>query len=104
MWARVSRFVEPLNRLDDDIRESKDSVKELLDKSPGSEGVYYLFDRKSGRTMAITLWESEEAMRASEDVAARMREQSTSRLGGEIVSVEHYEVAVQPSDVMAMRR
>ena len=104
MWARVSKFMEPRNRIDDDIRDSKESVKELLDRTSGSEGVYYLVDREAGRTMAITFWESEEALRASEDVAARIREESTARIGGDIVTVEHYEVALQPSDVMPTHR
>ena len=40
----------------------------------------------------ISLWEDDEAMRASEDEATRVREEVTGP--GETASVEHYEVAV----------
>lgn len=104
MWARVSRFELAPDRIDEDIRDSKRAVTELLDRTQGLEGVYYLVDRESGRTMAITLWDSEESMRASEHAASQVREQSTQRVGGKVVAVEHYEVALQPSEVAAAMR
>lgn len=104
MWARVSRFAEPKDRIDEDIEDSRRLITELLSKTTGNKGVYYLVDRTKGQTMAITLWESEEAMRASEQEAARIRQESTQRLGGEILGVDHYEVAIQPADVMAAAR
>lgn len=54
--------------------------------------------------MAVTLWDSEESMLASEQVAAEVREQSTQRAGGTIVGVERYEVAIQPSEILAGMR
>ncbi|MGG8407239.1 hypothetical protein ACM614_11745 [Streptomyces sp. 12297] len=63
-------------------------VREL----PGFRGVYYLIDRASGTAVSLTLWEDEQAMRASEDHAARIREESARREGQQIVSVEHFEV------------
>lgn len=104
MWARVSRFAEPKDRVDDDIRNSREAARELVEQSQGSEGVYYLVDRETGLGMAVTLWESEQAMRDSERVAARIREAANAQVQGEILGVEHYEVVVQPSDVMSMRR
>lgn len=103
MWARVSRFEGPVDKVDDDIRTSRETVSELIKGSSGSEGVYYLVDRETGRSMAVTLWESEQAMRDSEQIAARIREESTAQVGGTIVGVERYEVVLQPSDVMARR-
>jgi len=51
--------------------------------------------------MAVTLWEDAEAMRASEEAAARIREEGTGEEGGRILSVERFEVALQPSDVLS---
>src|SRR5215204_1478651 len=49
-------------------------------------------DRHSGRTLGITFWESEETMRASEEAAKRLREESAKAGGDTIISVERYEV------------
>ncbi len=100
MWARVSRLQQPKDRIDEDVRETKKVVTELAKRIPAFTGTYYLVDRERGQTMAVTLWEDEQSMRASEEEAARIREELTARVGGTIVAVEHYEVALQPSDVM----
>ena len=42
--------------------------------------------------MVISLWEDEEALRASEPEAKRLREEVAS--DGETASVEHYEVGL----------
>ena len=42
-----------------------------IEQLDGYEGAYLLADRNSGTSVAITLWESEEAMRASEEAANR---------------------------------
>ncbi len=53
-----------------------------------------LVDRHSGKTLGITFWESEEAMRASEEVANRLREESAEAGSGTIAGVERYEVGL----------
>jgi len=52
----------------------------------GNLGAFLLVDRSAGKAISVTLWESEEAMRAS-----RLRQQPTQESGGE---VDEYEVAV----------
>ena len=42
--------------------------------------------------VGITLWESEDALRESEEAANRLRSDSSSTGGAEIVSVERFEV------------
>lgn len=104
MWARVSKFQVPKDRIDEDIKESRAIVSEAIRKIPGSAGTYYLVDRERGETLTVTLWETEQAMHASEEQAARIREESATDIGGKILSVERYEVALQPSDVMTAAR
>ena len=53
-----------------------------------------LGDRQSGKTLGITFWESEEAMRASEEAANRLREESAEAGGDTITGVERYEVGL----------
>jgi heme-degrading monooxygenase HmoA len=97
MWARVSRFKGPVDRVDEDIRDSKDRVRELAG-IPGSRGAYYLVDRESGETMAVTLWESEQTLRESEEAADRIRQEGVREVGGEIIDVKRFEVVVEPAD------
>jgi hypothetical protein len=58
----------------------------------GFKGMIALGDRHSGKTLGITFWETEEAMRTSEEAAKRLREESAEAGGDTIVSVERYEV------------
>jgi hypothetical protein len=53
-----------------------------------------LTDRQSGKTLGISFWESEEAMRASEEGANRLREESAEAGRGTVVGVERYEVGL----------
>jgi heme-degrading monooxygenase HmoA len=62
-------------------------VREL----PGFKGVVALVDRGSGAVFTFTLWESEQAMRDSEDAANRVRGQGASDLAF-TPTVERYEV------------
>src|SRR5919202_1605058 len=49
---------------------------------------------QGGKTLGITFWENEEAMRASEEAASRMREESAEAGGDTIAGVERYEVGL----------
>lgn len=100
MYARVSRYEVPIQRLDEDVRGADDTQKKVAEM-PGSLGLFYLVDRDSGRTMSITLWESEQAMRESEEPANNLRGQTTSASSARVVGIERYEVVTQPAMVMA---
>jgi hypothetical protein len=63
----------------------------------GFEGVYYLVDRESGKALTIILWESEEAMRASEEEADRLRSVSAESASATVQDVERYEVGISPA-------
>jgi heme-degrading monooxygenase HmoA len=91
MFARVSRF----QGTPEDAAESASGIGEVVEKAEalaGFAGMIYLIDRSSGRTMAVTLWESEEAMRASEEAADRIRADEAQKSGASVVAVERYEV------------
>lgn len=51
-----------------------------------------LADRGSGKVLAVTLWENEEALRASAEAANRLRSDSAEAAGESVVAVEEYEV------------
>jgi len=59
------------------------------------KGAILLIDRESVEGLAITLWEDEEAMRASEEQANELRAGAASDLGAtDAPTVARYEVAV----------
>ena len=47
-----------------------------------------------GKLIGISFWESEEAMRAAEDVGDRMRSESARAISDTIAGVERYEVGL----------
>ncbi|HUK95660.1 MAG TPA: hypothetical protein VLU96_11480 [Gaiellaceae bacterium] len=58
-------------------------------------GAILLLDRESGDALAITLWEDEQAMQASEDSANTLRAQAANEMGAtDAPKVGRYEVAV----------
>jgi hypothetical protein len=61
----------------------------------GGKGSLLLVDRENGKVIAITLWESEEALRTSEEKANQLRAQAAEQAGAsQAPTVERYEVAV----------
>jgi hypothetical protein len=91
--ARVSKLEGPADRVDESIRRSQDEILPRARQMPGWTGVITLVDRSSGKTKLITLWESEDAMRSSEEQAERLRQESAEVGGGRVAGVERYEVA-----------
>jgi heme-degrading monooxygenase HmoA len=102
MNARVTTLEVPLDRLDEDIRHAADLEGRISDIR-GSKGLYYLVDRETGHTLAITLWESEDALRASETAGEELRRETTTLSGGKILSVERYEVVAMPAESRHVR-
>jgi heme-degrading monooxygenase HmoA len=66
-------------------------AREKLRQMDGYEGSFFFLDHQSGKAISITLWESEEAMHRSEEVARTIRKEIAAGLAN-IVDVEHYEV------------
>ena len=95
MYARVTITQGPPERVAEVIRYIQEHIVPAARKEPGFRGGYWLGDRKTGKGMVMTLWESEEAERASQAMAAQARAHAVAALGGEIGSVEVYEVVAQ---------
>jgi heme-degrading monooxygenase HmoA len=96
MLARVSTYQGPPDQIDDGVRYAQENIVPRVQEIDGFEGVYFLVDRQSGKALSITLWESEEAMRASEEEANRLRSSAAEAGSQEVVSVDRYEIAISP--------
>ena len=92
MFARVSTFEGDTEQVDELIRYAEERVLPALEELDGFSGILGLADRQSGKVVAVTLWESEQAMRASEDAANQLRDDSAEATSETIAGVERYEV------------
>lgn len=90
MWARVSSYKGSPEQVDAAVARLPEQA---LQEMSGFERAYLLIDRGSGRALTITLWESEDALRESEERANQLRSEVADDLGTtEAPVVESYEV------------
>lgn len=93
MHARVTRYEGATTEtIDEALRTKRQVLPTEFGQTEDMKGVIFLVDRQTGTIVVISLWQGEEAMRASEDEATRVREEVTGP--GETASVERYEVAL----------
>jgi heme-degrading monooxygenase HmoA len=93
MHARVTRLEGSAERLDEMTDQFEERTVPVLKGLDGYKGYVLLADRGSGAAMAVTYWESQEALHASDDAVAKEREraaETTEAAAGP--TVEHYEV------------
>ena len=90
MYARVASF-----NMDEGIDETINQVRNDVDKRPpgleDAKGMMMLVDRLSGKSIGITLFDSEDAMKRGDEALNAMSPGG----GGSRTGVEFYEVAVQ---------
>lgn len=98
MWVRMSTFQGSADQTDDEIEESLKALRENIlptaRQMAGFQGVMSLSDRSSGKGMTLTFWESEEAMKASEEAANQLRQQAAEETRDAIAGVERFEVLI----------
>ena len=97
MYARSTTIQAQPSSIDDGIAFVRDTVMPALEGMDGFIGVSLMVDRQSGRCIATSAWESEEAMRASSEAVRPVREQATQAFGGS-ADVEGWEIAVLHRD------
>lgn len=90
MFARISTF-----QTGPDSRNAlpEDTVNRVL-QMPGCRGMYYLVG-KDNKSLSITLWDDEEALRASEEAANKLRSQVSTEQHLPILGVEAFEVVTR---------
>ena len=95
MYARVTTIQGTTDQIDEGIDKVRETTVPALKQVEGNKGLISLIDRQTGKSIAITLWETEDAMRASEEEANRLRREAADSVGGASEpTVERYEVAV----------
>ena len=97
MHARTTTIQAQTSSIDDGIAHVRDTVMPALESMDGFIGLSLLVDRQSGRCIATSAWESEEAMRASADSVRPVRDRAAEILGGS-ADIEEWEIAVLHRD------
>ena len=67
MHARVTTSQARSEALEEAIRIVQESILPAARQQPGFRGLLHLADRGSGKGLTVSLWETEAAMRASEE-------------------------------------
>lgn len=101
MHARMTTLDVSPDRLDDAIRQLEQEDVPRFRQQQGFKGFTLLVDRQGGTCVGTTYWESEDDLRASEEVGREARERAAQSGGaaGE-PSVGRFEVAI---DTMEQR-
>lgn len=94
MYARVSTYEGDADAYDRGVEKVKSSIAPQVREMPGSAGALTMVDRTTGRSLSITLWDSEEALAASRETADRLRAELAAVTGSTITEVTEYEVGV----------
>jgi heme-degrading monooxygenase HmoA len=97
MNARLSRWAGlPPERLDQTVRQFEEDHLPAIERQPGYTGVVVMLDRTSGRAAAITFWETEADMRASDQLAEEARAAVEAAVQAEREPiVDRYEVVLR---------
>ena len=93
MHARVSTYTGEAEGLLDGFQTATAALEDM----DGFSKAYFLVDRANNKGISITMWETEDALRASAARADELRNAAAAPSGATIDSVEHYEIALTAS-------
>lgn len=92
MWVRMSTFQGSSEQSDEEIEQQimilRENILPTARQMDGYRGILSLGDRSTGKSISLTFWESEEAMRESEEAADRLRQHAADEVKEEIAGVE----------------
>ena len=97
MYARLTTVYVKLDKIDEAIKIYKEDVIPAAEAQHGCRGCYLLTDRKTGKGIAFTMWETKHDANVSEQ--SGYYQAQISRFKGMFVAKpvnEGYDVSVQP--------
>src|SRR5215203_4295056 len=94
MYARVTTIQGAPAKMDDAKGHTQEQTLSQLQEMEGFKGFVALGDRQSGKLIGVSFWESEEALRATDEAVPSVRSAAAEASGGTVASVEKYEVFV----------
>lgn len=81
-----------------------EGADDKLLQMPGIRDAFLLVNRTRGKAVTVTLWDSEDSVTASTAGASQMRQEAAGAAGGNVESLEVYEVALHLADATPARR
>src|SRR5918993_1235729 len=94
MYARLTTIEGSPDKMDDATRHVQEQTLPQLQQMDGFKGFVALGDRNSGKLLGVAFWESEEALRATEEAVSSVRSGAAEATDGTVARVEQYEVIV----------
>ncbi len=98
MFARITRFEGPPERIDELRYAVVERILPALRRLEGFAGAMFLADHQSGKVQVLIMWESEQAMNATEDSAYWFRAYSVETASEAVTDVERYEIVFSELD------
>lgn len=90
MFARVSTYRPAPGSTGEPSEETVSRVLGL----PGCRGIYYLLG-KENTSLSITLWDDEDALSGSRQVADRIRSETSAEQHMEVLRVDEFDVLTE---------
>ena len=96
MFGRLTRFADFADdaSLELYLRLVRERVLPVVRVIPGFSGYLALTDGERGEVLVLTLWASEEQMRASEETTVQLRRHAADEVGATVLSVERFRVGI----------
>lgn len=95
MYVRQTAFTTSTDNVDTANSVFTEEILPVARAIPGFKGAVALADRSTGDVVSLTLWETEDAMRASEEQANQMRGEALEKIGAQgPPDVHRFEVLV----------
>jgi heme-degrading monooxygenase HmoA len=91
VFARVHVLETTPEQSDTGLEIVRDQLLPWLRDASGFRGLIRLFDREKGKTLVISLWADEEALKASTDAGERLAELTAQTTGATRLAIEQYE-------------
>jgi heme-degrading monooxygenase HmoA len=91
MFARVNATDVSADQLAGLVTWAEDQLPAAR-QAPGFRGFYLLADRRSGKVVSISLWNSDDELRQFEARGAELRQEGGSELGIAPTPIDRYEV------------
>jgi heme-degrading monooxygenase HmoA len=98
VFARVSHFDVRSERIQKGYRSIVEHVLPALEMQKGYSGALLLANSQQGKMLAVSLWESEQEMHATDEASQWFRLFGAEAAEGKVTDVETYEVYVARLD------
>lgn len=92
MFARVSHFDVRSERIQEGYRAIVEHVMPAVEMQKGYSGGLLLANSQQGKVLAVSLWESEQDMHATDEASRWFRLFGAEAAEGTVTDVETYEV------------